>query len=318
MGLRVAVTGAAGSIGSKLVERLAASQAVDTVVAFDARPITLEHPRLAVFRQDIRHSMAGALREHGVDAVAHLAYRLRTGHDVESARSVNVDGTAQVLRGCRAAGVRRLLYLSSTTVYGPHAGDPQPYTEASPVRPVRGVHYAEQKALTERMLKAFAAENPDTSVTVLRCCPVVGPRSDNFATQALRRLMLVRVRGADPQMQFIHEDDLQDALERCLLRPVPGVFNVAGEGTLAFSEMVRIAGSRSVALPEPLLRVLTQVSWALRLQSYGSASGLAIVRWPWVATGAKLARQTGFRPRYTSREALKQSLLGRGRAGREA
>lgn len=318
MGLRVAVTGAAGSIGSKLVERLAASDDVEAVLAFDARRITLEHPRLAAFRQDIRHPMADTLREHGIGAVAHLAYRLRTGRDAESARSVNVDGTAQVLRGCQAAGVRQLLYLSSTTVYGPHAGDPQPYTEESPVRPVRGVHYAEQKALTEQMLKVFAADHPDTSVTVLRCCPVVGPRSDNYATRALRRLTLVRVRGADPQMQFIHEDDLQDALERCLLRPVPGVFNVAGEGTLAFSEMVRVARSRSLALPESLLRMLLQVSWALRLQDYGPASGLAMVRWPWIATGAKLARRTGFRPRYTSREALKQSFPGRGRAGREA
>ena len=295
------------------MERLAASAAVEAIVAFDARPIALEHPKLAVFRQDIRHPVADTLREHGIRAVAHLAYRLRTGHDAESARSVNVDGTAQVLRGCRAAGVRQLLYLSSTTVYGPHPGDPHPYTEESPVRPVRGVHYAEQKAAAERMIEAFAADNPDTSVTVLRCCPVVGPRSDNFATRALRRLMLVRVRGADPQMQFIHEDDLQDALEVCLRQPVPGVFNVAGEGTLAFSEMVRLAGSRSVALPAWLLRVLTQVSWALRLQDYGPASGLAMVRWPWVATGAKLIRQTRFRPRYTSREALKRSLLVRGR-----
>ena len=313
MGLRVAVTGAAGSIGSKLVERLAAAEAVDAVLAFDARPVPLAHPKLVVFQQDTRTPMADILREYGVDAVAHLAFLLRTGHGDESARQANVGGMAQVLSECRAARVGHLLYLSSTTVYGPHAGDPQPYTEESPVRPVRGIHYAEQKAVTERMLAAFAADNPDTSVTVLRCCPVVGPRSANFATQALRRLMLVRTRGADPQMQFIHEDDLQDALERCLLRPVQGVYNVAGEGTLAFSEMVRLAGSRSVALPASLLQVVTQVSWALRLQSYGPASGLAMVRWPWVGSIAKLKRETGFRPRHTSREALKLSLLVRGR-----
>jgi len=295
------------------VERLAAAEEVDRVVAFDARPVSFEHPKLAVFQQDIRRPMADILREYGVDAVAHLAFLLRTGHGDEPARRANVGGMAQVLSGCEAAGVRRLLYLSSTTVYGPRAGDPQPYTEESPVRPVPGVHYAEQKAVTERMLAAFCADNPDTSVTVLRCCPVVGPHSANFATEALRQLMLVRVRGADPQMQFIHEDDLQDALERCLLRPVRGVFNVGGEGTLAFSEMVRVAGSRSVALPASLLRVLTQVSWALRLQSYGPASGLAMVRWPWVASIAKLKRETGFRPRHTSREALKLSLLVRGR-----
>ncbi len=257
--------------------------------------------------------MDDILREHGIGAVAHLAFRLQTGHDAESARSVNVEGTAQVLSGCQAAGVNQLVYLSSTTVYGARAGDPRPYTEESPLRPVEGFRYAEDKAVTERMLKAFGAANPDTSVTVLRCCGVLGPRSDNFAARALRRLMLVRVRGADPQMQFIHEDDLQEALEGCLLRPVPGVFNVAGEGTLALSEMARLAGSRSVALPEPLLRTLTQVSWVLRLQSYGPAGGLAMVRWPWVASIAKLTRETGFRPRYTSRQALESSVPAHGR-----
>lgn len=313
MGLRVAVTGATGSIGSKLVERLAAAEDVDRVVAFDVRPVTFGHRKVVAFRQDIRYPIADTLREYGVGAVAHLAFRLRTGHNAKAARSVNVEGTAQLLGGCRAAGVRRLLYLSSTTVYGARARDPRPYTEDSPARPVRGFAYAEHKAAAERMLQSFAAENPDTAVTVLRCCAVVGPRSDNFATQSLRRLMLVRVRGADPQMQFIHEDDLQDALALCLLARVAGVYNVTGEGSIAFSEMARVTGRSCVALPESLLAFLTQASWALRLQSYGPASGLAMVRWPWVASIAKLKRETGFRPRHTSREALKLSLLVRGR-----
>ena len=135
-GLRVAVRGVAGSIGSKLVERLAASDGVDSVVAFDARPVVVDHSKGVSFQQDIRQPLAGILRRHGVDAFVHLAFLLRAGRNRESARRVNVGGTAEVVRGCRAAGVRRLLYLSSTTVYGARAGgDPQPYTEESPVRP---------------------------------------------------------------------------------------------------------------------------------------------------------------------------------------
>ena len=175
-GLRVAVRGVAGSIGSKLVERLAASDGVDSVVAFDARPVVVDHSKGVSFQQDIRQPLAGILRRHGVDAFVHLAFLLRAGRNREAARRVNVGGTAEVVRGCRAAGVRRLLYLSSTTVYGARAGgDPQPYTEESPVRPGRGFQYAEDKAATESMLEAFAADNPDTCVTVLRGCLVVGP-----------------------------------------------------------------------------------------------------------------------------------------------
>ncbi len=308
-GLRVAVTGAAGSVGTKLVERLAASDDVDSVVAFDARPPAIEHPKVVCFQQDIRQPMADILREYGVDALVHLAFLLRQGRNREAMRRVNVGGTAQALRACQAAGVGHLVYFSSTTVYGPHPGDPQPYTEESPVRPVNGFQYAEDKAATELMLEAFTTDNPATCVTVLRGCVVMGPRSDNFIAQAFRKPLLVSILGANPQMQFIHEDDVQEALELCLMERVPGVYNLTGEDTVAYSDIARTAGLRSVALPAPVLSALTQASWALRLQGDSPASGLAMVRWPWVASNEKLTRETGFRPRHTSREALEASTL---------
>ena len=137
----------------------------------------------------------------------------------------------------------------------------------------------------------------------------MGPRSENFISQAFRKPVLVSIAGANPQMQFIHEDDVQEALELCLMERVPGVYNLTGEGTVAFSNIARAAGLRSVALPAPLLSALTQASWTLRLQGDSPASGLAMVRWPWLASNEKLTRETGFRPRYTSREALEASTL---------
>ena len=211
--------------------------------------------------------------------------------------------------------MRNLLYVSSTTVYGAHPNGVQPYTEESPVQPVRGFQYAEDKAATELIIEAFAADNPDTCVTVLRGCVVMGPRSDNFIAQAFRKPLLVSILGANPQMQFIHEDDVQEALELCLMERVPGVYNLTGEGTVAYSDIARTAGLRSVALPAPVLSALTQASWALRLQGDSPASGLAMVRWPWVASNEKLTRETGFRPRHTSREALEASTLARKATG---
>ncbi len=307
--MRVLVTGAARSVGAKLVKQLVRSDDVDGIIALDCLPVSASHPKVTVFQRDIREPIADILREHGVDAVVHLAFLLRPGHNREAARRVNVGGTAQVLHDCRVAGVRRFVYLSSTTVYGARPGAEQPYTEESPVRPVRGFQYAEDKAATELMLKTFAADNPGACVTVLRGCTVMTPRCENFITQVFSRMVLVRIAGADPQMQFIHLDDLLEVLELCLLKPVPGVFNVTGEGTVARSEIARVAGRRPVALPAPLLALITQVTWVLRLQSDSPACGLAMAQWPWVASNEKLARETGFRPRYTSREALMNSAL---------
>ncbi len=307
--MRILVTGAAGSVGAKLVEQLAQSDDVDGIVALDCLPVSASHPKVVAFQQDIREPIADILREQGVDAVVHLAFLLQPGHNREAAHRVNVGGTAQVLHDCRVVGVQRFVYLSSTTVYGARPGTEQPYTEESPVRPVRGFQYAEDKVATELMLKAFAADNPGACVTVLRGCTVMAPRCENFITQVFSRMALVRIAGADPQMQFIHLDDLLEALELCLLEPVSGVFNVTGEGTIARSEIARVAGRHPVALPAPLLAFITQVTWMLRLQSDSPACGLAMARWPWVASNEKLARETGFRPRYTSREALMNSAL---------
>ena len=248
LGLRVAVTGAAGSVGATLVERLAGSDEVDGIVAFDVLPVSASHPKVTAFRRDIREPIADILREHRVDAVVHLAFLLRPGHDREAARRVNVGGAARVVHDCRAADVRRLVYLSSTTVYGARPGAELPYTEDSPVRPIRGFQYAEDKAATERLLEAFAADNPGACVTVLRGCPVMAPGPGDTVTRVYWRLAGVRIAGADPQMQFIHMDDVVEALELCLLEPVPGVFNVAGRGAVAYSE---IAPRRSPAPGAP-------------------------------------------------------------------
>ncbi len=305
----VAVTGAAGFIGSKLVERLAQSDHVDRVIALDCLPLNISYPKVTAFRKDIRESTADILRKYQVDAVVHLAFLLRPGHDRKTAYSVNVSGTAQVIHDCWTVGIKHLVYLSSTTVYGTRCGDEQPYTEESPVRPVRGFQYAENKAAAELKLRTFAMSNPNSCVTILRGCTVMAPQCENFVAEVFFRLASVRVLGADPQMQFIHLDDLLDAFELCLMKPASGVFNITGEGTVAYSEIASIAGRRAISLPAPLLTVITWVTWMLRLQSDSPACGTEYARWPWVASNEKLKRETGFRPKHTSREALMSSVL---------
>lgn len=305
----VAVTGAAGFIGSKLVERLAQSDHVDSVIALDCLPIDISSPKVITFRKDIRESAADILRKHQVDTVVHLAFLLRPGHDRKAAHGVNVGGTAQVIDDCRALGIKHLVYLSSTTVYGARFGTEQPYTEESPVSPVRGFQYAENKAAAELRLRTFAMDNPGSRVTILRGCTVMAPWCENFVTDVFFRLASVRILGADPQMQFIHLDDLLDAFELCLLKPVSGVFNVTGEGTVAYSEIANIAGRRAITLPAPLLSLITWVTWMLRLQSDSPACGIEYARWTWVASNEKLKQETGFLPKHSSREALMSSVL---------
>lgn len=301
---RVAVTGAAGYIGSGLVKRLEADDRVEHVLATDVRPLSESRgPGVSYVQHDILTPLDGLLSQHRIDTVVHLAFELRPGRRRDAARRVNVGGAANVLSASAVAGVEVIVYLSSTSVYGARADNPPVLTEDFTPRPVRGFQYSEDKVEAEALVERYAARNPSVAATILRCCPVMGPNADNFIAMAFLKAFLVAVRGCDPPLQLIHEDDLTDVLTMCALGGAPGLYNVAGEGVIRWSEMAKTLGRRLVSLPAPLLYWATDAAWRLRLQSYSPSSGLDFIRYPWTAGTDKIRRELGVEPCYTSREA---------------
>ena len=68
----------------------------------------------------------------GVDVLVHLAFIMDPIADENEMRDVNVNGTQNVLRAAGKAGVRKIIYTSSATVYGAHPDNPIPLTEEAP------------------------------------------------------------------------------------------------------------------------------------------------------------------------------------------
>ena len=274
------------------------------ILATDIKPISTQISGKVKFeRWDVTESHQDIFSNHRIDTVIHLAYILNPARRKKHSRRVNVDGNDNVLRASRVAGVKHIVYLSSTSVYGAHADNPTLLTETDQVRPMEGFQYSQDKVAAESHLLEFAVRNPESIVTILRTCPVMGPSANNFIANAFKRPILPAIGSADPPMQFLHEDDLVLTLARCLkLRP-RGVYNLAGDGTIRWSEMVSMMECPLIRLPAPAWYFLTSAAWNLRIQSDSPACGLDFIRYRWTASAEKLKAELGIEFRHTSRSA---------------
>jgi UDP-glucose 4-epimerase len=199
------------------------------------------------------------------------------------------------------------VYPSSTTVYGAWPGSGF-HSEDEPPKPLPGFTYSEHKVAAERVLLSGPAR---PTVIVLRGCVVVGGGAESFILSSLGLPLIPLPSGADPPMQFLHIDDYVTAVEAAAAARRGGIFNVAGTGTIRLQELIEALGSRSIGIPELLLRRLIDVSWRLRLQSRSPAAGLALVRHPWLASIEKIRSRLGWEPRRSSEEAIGAWAAGR-------
>ncbi len=178
--MNVLVTGGAGFIGSNLVRSLAA--AGDEVRVLDdlstGRPENLDGVGglVELVEGDVRNQLQVRKAVVGAEVVYHLAALpsvARSVADPRASHQVNVDGTLNVLLAAGEAGVRRLVYASSSSVYGDTAELPK--HEGMPVSPRSP--YAAAKLAGEAYCRAFACVFPLETVC-LRFFNVFGPRQD--------------------------------------------------------------------------------------------------------------------------------------------
>ena len=276
-------------------------------MAIDTQPPAAPIHNMAAYRKDVAEPIDEALLQHDVSTLVHLAFVARRGRnqrEVSDIRQANLSALKSVLESCARAKVDHIVYLSSHTVYGAHADNPVPLTIDAPLRPLPDFPYGYDKFLSEQMLQEFQEEHPDTAVTILRSCMVLGPSADNYITRAFFRPWLLGVSDCNPPLQFVYEDDLARVLTIIVKKGLPGVFNVAGDGVVFYREMAELIKSRLVSLPAFLAFGLAQLTWNLHIQRESTASGLELVRYPMVLSTGKLHQATGYRFWHTSLETL--------------
>ncbi|MDQ3916577.1 MAG: NAD-dependent epimerase/dehydratase family protein [Actinomycetota bacterium] len=308
-GSTVAVTGASGYLASALIRRLAADDAVGRILGFDVRPPRESHDKLVSDQVDVR-TPGLAARLAGVDCLVHLAFVMDPLRDEASTRDVNVNGSQNVFKSAGRAGVPRLVYTSSATVYGAHPDNPVPLTETSPLRANLDFSYAAHKLEVEYVVREFEDEFPDAHVVMLRPTVVLGPRADNAWSHLLEAPVLFGVAGHSPPFQLVHEDDVARALHWAVRTPERGVFNLAAQGWLDAEEAPAIAGRRRRLLPEPLAVAVAERLWRLGLSEVPPGY-LHYAMHPWVVSTEKLAA-AGFTCERGNEETLREAVAATG------
>jgi len=283
------------------------------IIGFDVRPPRVESDRLEFHRLDVRDpALADRLKGRDVASLLHFAFVLDPLYDEREMHDIDVGGTKNVLRAVVEAKVPHLLATSSTTAYGALPDNPSRLREEDPVRAAPAFAYAHDKRLMDDLLQAFAREHPEVKVCTIRPCIVLGPNVANYiAFNLLTQPVTTLLDGQNPELQFIHEDDLVRLVATCLEKRAAGIYNAVGEGTLTSRDLARLAGKRTLRVP---YRAAWGLVWALhrvRALDFAMPPGiLDFFRNPWVASGDKARRDLGFVPDHSSRACF-EILLAR-------
>ncbi|MGW7295982.1 SDR family oxidoreductase [Streptomyces xiamenensis] len=313
--LTVAVTGAAGGVGALLTERLLATPDVHRVLALDERlgdakgaewhTLDVRDPAIAELLRTRGISRESAEHESPVDVVVHLALDLDLESDPAIRTAYNVRGTQTVLTAAAAAGVRRVVLVTSAMVYGALPDNDLPLAEDAELRATAEATCVGDFLEIEDLARRAPRAHPGLNVTVLRPAVLVGG-TDTALTRYFESPRLLVVAGSRPRWQFCHVQDLVGALEYAALERVEGELAVGCDGWLEQEEVEELSGIRRMELPPAVA-----LGAAGRLHRLGltpsPAGDLAYTMHPWVVSGSKLY-EAGWRPEWTNEEVLAELL----------
>ncbi|HED16433.1 MAG TPA: NAD-dependent epimerase/dehydratase family protein, partial [Gammaproteobacteria bacterium] len=184
-----------------------------------------------------------------VDAVIHLAFVVIAAPAGYDQPGLNVLAARNLVKGIPANPVPLLIHLSSAAVYGPWPDTPVPVTEQAVLRPLPGFLYAQDKVEVEQiLLRAYESMNTGRLV-ILRSPTILGPHAQPYLKNMLHSPFRLAGQKGQALSQCVHELDVAEAIRRCVMQPVAGIYNLAAEPARSLSEWQRRAGGGRVPLP---------------------------------------------------------------------
>src|SRR5712692_9102569 len=249
-GEKLLITGIAGGQGRLIARRVAD---FFQIAGVDRVPWQGAPHNVRMHVVDLRkRKFEDVFRTERPDAVVHLAFVRHFRSDPEVRHEVNVLGTKKVLEYAIAQGVKRIVVVSSSYVYGALPDNPYYVNEDYPLNVSRTYPEVRDLAEVDSLATTFLWRHPEVVTAILRPVNTLGYYVNSTIGRYLRQRYVWTILGFNPMTQFIHEEDVAEAVALALQSGTHGVFNVVGPGAVPLKVAISEIGGTAVPILESL------------------------------------------------------------------
>lgn len=290
----ILVTGAAGALAQQVINRL--KEDCD-LVAVDFREQVYLGDDIPSYCIDFNKRVFEDLfRRYDFDGIIHLGRVMSSQLTRMRRYNANVLGSQKLLDLSRKYGIKQVVVLSTYHVYGAVAYNPALIDEEAPLKAAGLSADLIDSVELENLANIYLWRYPDLNITVLRPCNIVGPGVRNSISTLLASEHAPVLAGFSPMMQFIHIDDMADAIMLAYQKNQKGIYNVAPEDWVAYQHALTLCGCKRIPIPSipPMLPRL--ILRTLNLRSFPSYL-VDFFKYPVVIDGRSFARVFDFKPR---------------------
>jgi UDP-glucose 4-epimerase len=313
------IVGVSSHWGSELARALERDPGVSYLAGVDTSAPEADLESTEFIEADIRNPVISRILP-GLepDVVVHcgILWYPEPGKPARALHDINVIGTLQLLAACeKCEGLEAVVARGSAAIYGSEGAAPSFYTEEMARRYPLKTRFQRDIGELESYFDNFARRHPQVTCTMLRFQPEIGPGLDQPLVHYLSLPVVPTQLGFDPRLQFVHADDATGALAAATRNPVRGPVNVAPDGTISLTRILRLAGRPTLPIPHvvagPVLSRLGRQLGAADLYN----DGIRLLRFGRGCDNRRLKEDVGYLPRFDSEGAVRD-FIAKGAAGR--
>lgn len=291
---KIMVTGAAGALAKKVIDRLKRDY---KIIAVDFRTTVDLGIPVESYKVDFnKRIFEDIFREHEFDGVIHLGRIGASELNRFTRYNANVIGTRKLFDLCRKYNVPRIMVMSTYFVYGASPYNPSLLDEKTPIKASELTMDLVDSVELDNLANIYLYKHPELNITILRPCNIAGPGVRNTFSKLLASRTAPVLWGFSPLMQFIHIDDMRDAICLSFEKNIPGLYNVAPADYIAFQDAVKQSGCQPLNIPSVPATLSERLAKLLNLETFPPFL-VNYYRYPVIIDGSLFEKTFGFKPK---------------------